>query len=231
MAEDKEKGKEEEKGPVAEGEAKPDAAAQDKTKKKRKIVIIVAILLTVKLILGTAIYFLFIKKKANSAKKVEAQAIGGETSAGGDNAQAAAGKEGGGEDAPAEAGKEAGKEGGGEGGGAAAASGGKIQISGDSFIQEMDEVVVNLKTDGKQNSFLKMVIAIEVVGKPPAANIDASMPKLRDSLLVYVRELRPEDLKGSSGLYRLREELLLRFNKIVYPTKIRSILFKEILVQ
>lgn len=36
---------------------------------------------------------------------------------------------------------------------------------------------------------------------------------------------------GSTGLYRLKDEPLLRINKVVYPGQVQDILFKEILVQ
>ena len=47
----------------------------------------------------------------------------------------------------------------------------------------------------------------------------------------YLRELRPADLEGSAGLFRLKEELLRRINLSVYPAKVEGVLFKEILVQ
>ena len=52
-----------------------------------------------------------------------------------------------------------------------------------------------------------------------------------DNFQVYLRELRVEDLRGSAGIYRLREELLARVNSAVRPTKVKDVLFKEMLVQ
>ena len=52
-----------------------------------------------------------------------------------------------------------------------------------------------------------------------------------DAFQVYLRELRKSDLEGSAGIYRLKEELRRRVNLAIYPAKIDSILFKEILVQ
>jgi flagellar FliL protein len=57
------------------------------------------------------------------------------------------------------------------------------------------------------------------------------MPKISDVFQMYLRELRPADMQGSVGLYRLKEELLLRVNKIVYPAQVNDLLFKEVLVQ
>ena len=41
----------------------------------------------------------------------------------------------------------------------------------------------------------------------------------------------PEDLRGSGGTYRLREELLARGNLAVAPARINDVLFTEMLVQ
>ena len=62
-------------------------------------------------------------------------------------------------------------------------------------------------------------------------DIQPLLPRVEDSLQVYVRELRASDLDGSVGLYRLREELLRRVNYAVYPAKIDAVLFKDFVVQ
>jgi flagellar FliL protein len=46
-----------------------------------------------------------------------------------------------------------------------------------------------------------------------------------------LRGLQVEDLQGSAGIYRLREELLARVNVVTEPVKVHDVLFKEILVQ
>ena len=56
-------------------------------------------------------------------------------------------------------------------------------------------------------------------------------PRIIDRFQVYLRELRVEDLEGSAGMQRLREELLNRVNKVAHPVKVRDVLFAELLVQ
>ena len=55
--------------------------------------------------------------------------------------------------------------------------------------------------------------------------------RVMDNFNVYLRELRIEDFSGSAGMYRLREELLIRIQAAVAPVKVRDILFKEMLIQ
>lgn len=101
----------------------------------------------------------------------------------------------------------------------------------DPAFYNLEEFLVNLNTGGKQVKFLKMQVILELPSQETVLEIEKKLPRIRDSFQVYLRELRSEDLQGSGGLYRLREELLLRINKEVYPTKVNNILFKDILIQ
>ncbi|MDX2073622.1 MAG: flagellar basal body-associated FliL family protein [Alphaproteobacteria bacterium] len=95
----------------------------------------------------------------------------------------------------------------------------------------MPEMIINLATSTKQASFLKARIILELPNKLDAITVEANLPRLMDAFNTYVRELRPSDLSGSAGITRLREELLLRANKALEPTKVNDVLFKEIVVQ
>lgn len=96
---------------------------------------------------------------------------------------------------------------------------------------DMDEMIVNLNTDGKNPSFMKLKVTLEVDNENDKQVLVQLAPRIRDVFQVYLRELRPSDMQGSVGLYRLKEELLYRINKLVYPAKIKDILFKDVLVQ
>lgn len=96
---------------------------------------------------------------------------------------------------------------------------------------DLDDILINLNTNGKNANFLKLKATLQVTGSQNLAIVKLYSPKIRDVFLTYLRELRPEDLEGSIGLYRLKEELLLRVNKIVQPAQVNDILFKDILVQ
>lgn len=96
---------------------------------------------------------------------------------------------------------------------------------------ELPEFLVNLNTGGKQVKFLKMKVTLELPNQSSLKTIEPKLPRVRDSFQIYLREIRAEDLQGSAGMERLKEELLLRINKEVYPTKVNNVLFKDILVQ
>lgn len=96
---------------------------------------------------------------------------------------------------------------------------------------ELPQMLVNLSTSGRRSSFLKIVVSLELTSEADKTRLEESLPRIIDNFQVYLRELRVEDLRGSAGLYRLREELLFRVNAAVSPTRVTDVLFKEMLVQ
>jgi len=95
----------------------------------------------------------------------------------------------------------------------------------------LEELIVNLNTGGRKSTFLKLRVSLELDSAKDVSRIEAVMPRVMDNFQVYLRELRVEDLKGSAGMYRLREELLIRVNSAAAPAKVNDVLFKELLVQ
>jgi flagellar protein FliL len=96
---------------------------------------------------------------------------------------------------------------------------------------DMQDLLVNLNTVGRKQAFLKLSISLELEKADDLPRLQAVMPRVIDNFQVYLRELRVEDLRGSAGIYRLREELLTRVNAAAQPVKVTDVLFKEMLVQ
>ena len=100
-----------------------------------------------------------------------------------------------------------------------------------AVFHDMPEMIVTLNTGGRKQVFLKLRVSLELQSSVDVAKIQSLMPRVVDKFQIYLRELRIEDLKGSAGMYRLREELLTRVRAAAHPTKVNSVLFKEMLVQ
>lgn len=96
---------------------------------------------------------------------------------------------------------------------------------------DLPEILVNLNTAGRKPTFLKMQVSLEITRESDVARLRILSPRIMDNFQVYLRELRIEDLRGSAGIYRLREELLARVSASVHPIKVNDILFKEMLIQ
>jgi flagellar FliL protein len=96
---------------------------------------------------------------------------------------------------------------------------------------DLPDLLVNLNAAGRKASFLKLSVSLELEKQEDVARLQAVMPRIIDNFQVYLRELRIEDLRGSGGIYRLREELLSRVNAAAAPAHVSDVLFKEMLVQ
>jgi len=97
---------------------------------------------------------------------------------------------------------------------------------------EMPDLLVNLSSPGGERAqYLKIKIVLEVADQAMVQQIQPAMPRVMDAFQTYLRELRPTDLDGSAGVYRLKEELTRRVNAAIEPARINAVLFKEILVQ
>jgi flagellar FliL protein len=107
------------------------------------------------------------------------------------------------------------------------------QLKKKAFFFDLPEITVNLAgAPGQERpAYLKLKLALEVEDQKMIADIQPLMPRVIDNFQIFLRELRPTDLEGSAGLYRLKEELVRRVNASIYPARIEAILFKDVLVQ
>jgi flagellar FliL protein len=104
---------------------------------------------------------------------------------------------------------------------------------------DMPEIVTNLNAPGRRAVYVKLRSKLELARPEDGALVQASMPRLIDLFQTYLREVRPEELRGSAGTQRLREELVARANIAVAQTgrveaqqiRVNDVLFLEILVQ
>jgi flagellar FliL protein len=97
---------------------------------------------------------------------------------------------------------------------------------------DVPELLVNLVgLPGERVQYLKVKVVLEVKEEKQLEAIKPTMPRVTDIFQTYLRELRPSDLNGSAGLFRLKEELTRRVNAAVSPMQINAVLFKEIVVQ
>lgn len=100
-----------------------------------------------------------------------------------------------------------------------------------AVFYDLPEILVNLNSSGKKETYLKIRIALELADEKTQTDLEPLMPRVIDNFQVFLREMRVEDLSGSAGMMRLKEEMLQRINLSVQPLKVRDVLFKEMLIQ
>lgn len=96
---------------------------------------------------------------------------------------------------------------------------------------DLPDVLVNLRSDSKRMRFLKMRVALEVDGDKTAEGVKTLTPRVMDSFQMYLRALSVDEVQGSAGMQKLKEEMMARVNLAIEPHRIRDVLFKELLVQ
>ena len=99
------------------------------------------------------------------------------------------------------------------------------------IFYDLPDMLINLSSSTSDASFLKLAVSLELDDATAIPELEKLLPRVMDNFQVYLRELRREDLRGSAGVYRLKEELLYRINSSVKPIQVKDVLFKEMLVQ
>lgn len=96
---------------------------------------------------------------------------------------------------------------------------------------DVPEMIANLNSGGRKASYIKLKAKLELARKEDVATVQNAMPRVTDLFQGYLREMRPEELRGTAGTYRLREELVARTNIAAAPAKVVDVLLVELLVQ
>jgi flagellar protein FliL len=105
------------------------------------------------------------------------------------------------------------------------------QAAPEPIYIDLPEMIANLNGNPRRPSYVKLVARIEVSSPADADRVRQAMPRLQDLFQTYLREMRPEELRGSAGTYRLREELIARADAAAAPARVNDVLFTQMLIQ
>lgn len=100
-----------------------------------------------------------------------------------------------------------------------------------AYYFDLPMMILNLSAADERPGFVKLEITLEVGDQKMLDIIKPNLPRVLDAFQTYMRELRVNDLQGSAGLFRLKEELQRRVNIAVYPARVDDVLFKNVIVQ
>jgi flagellar FliL protein len=96
---------------------------------------------------------------------------------------------------------------------------------------DMPDIVVNIQSADGSPAYLKLSVSLELAQADEKAALAAVTPRIVDQFQSYLRELRVDDLHGSAGVLRLKEELLRRIDVAAAPYPVKDVLLKEMIVQ
>jgi flagellar FliL protein len=100
-----------------------------------------------------------------------------------------------------------------------------------AHFMDLPELTVNIGSNQPRAQYLRLKLSLELPEAGLAAQIQPVMPRVLDTLQVFLREMRPSDFEGSASVHRMKEELTRRVNLAIQPARIDAVLFREILIQ
>lgn len=95
---------------------------------------------------------------------------------------------------------------------------------------DLPEIMVDIRGLKGRGGLLKLRLTLELDGNRDLARLESARTHLVDSYILFLRDMRPEDFEGE-GLQRVRGELLARADALAAPVKVRTLLFREIMLQ
>ncbi|MGB0748414.1 MAG: flagellar basal body-associated FliL family protein [Magnetospiraceae bacterium] len=99
-----------------------------------------------------------------------------------------------------------------------------------TVFYDLPEITVSLQSTGRTVSYLKLKVSLELGKEEDIAAVESVRKRIEDDFNFFLSELRKDDLKGSEGPYRIREELLIRANA-ASPVEIKNVLIGQMLLQ
>src|SRR5262249_11635705 len=75
---------------------------------------------------------------------------------------------------------------------------------------DIPDIIVNIQSADAMPAYLKLSVSLELDQQDAKTAIEPVLPRVIDQFQTYLRELRVDDIRGSAGVMRLKEELLRR---------------------
>ena len=105
-------------------------------------------------------------------------------------------------------------------------------LMGQTFFLDLEPITVNLRAGSENNlAWLRIKVTLEVKGQNNYDLLKKMTPKVMDVFQTYLKELKKSDLDGSFGIYKIKDEMMMRINVILAPAQIENILFQEFILQ
>lgn len=92
-------------------------------------------------------------------------------------------------------------------------------------------MLVNLQGNAGKTTYLKMSLKIALEKEGDRKAFEKLLPRIEQEFQTHLNNLKLEDLKGSEGMYRLKERLLDVARKTAPDIPVKEVYFEEILVQ
>jgi len=107
---------------------------------------------------------------------------------------------------------------------------GEAVVGGGAVFVPVPSLVVNLR-DGNKLRYLRLSVSLELSDAAAEGTVKGKMPKITDTLQMFLRTQTSEAFASVGALTTVRSEMLMRVNQIDDGIKIKSVLFQELMIQ
>ena len=101
---------------------------------------------------------------------------------------------------------------------------------GDGILVSLPEFLVNL-ADPLGRRYLKLGLDVEVVDEKAQAELDKSMPKIKDTMLILLSSKTYEDLSTTQAKIELKQEVVRRLNQVLGNNKVLRVYITDMVIQ
>lgn len=93
-----------------------------------------------------------------------------------------------------------------------------------------DPIMTNIRSTDGRSVMVMLKVKLESTNPEFGTIIDAHVDQIMDGFIMFLRELREDDLYGSAGVHRVRLELLRRVNLAIEPAQADAVLIQELTI-
>ena len=107
-----------------------------------------------------------------------------------------------------------------------------MQLPGAPVYYEMKTMTVNLKPSAQRaRPFIRLTLQVELQGESAKKAFIDNETKIVDTMQTHLRGVQYEELNGTEGTERLREDLTIIINRIIQPERAITVLYKDIFMR
>ena len=103
-----------------------------------------------------------------------------------------------------------------------------VALPAPAVYHELPQLLTDIRP-GRRPHYVKATVVVEI-GADAAAALSERETAVVDAIRALLRDYDRSDLVGEAGLRRLRADVLIVINRVLAPTRARSVLFRELLV-
>jgi len=98
------------------------------------------------------------------------------------------------------------------------------------YIYNMDPFIVNLADQGRPR-YLKIRMSIESQEMKVNEEYEKRLPQLRDTILTVLSSKSYGEISDSEGKKKLREEIIVKLNRLLRGFQVKTVYFTEFMIQ